>query len=264
MRTQQSRWARLLAPVALLVILVFLWAAVAAAGGTSRYVLPTPAAFIVRAGELFTSDWFWQAIGASFWAAALGSLLGALVAIPLSWLIYRSPLVSAALQPFLGATQALPAVALAPLLMLWVGRGLPAIVVLCALMVFFPILVSTTVGLRGLDPDVLDAAALDGATGWRLARSVELPLVSPSLLAGVRNGFTLSITGAVVGEMVMGGSGLGQLLVQQQHNFDTAGMFVTVFTLALLAVSLYSAVYFFERRIKHRLDGPKTRSNSFH
>lgn len=238
------------APLVLLVTLILLWQIVTRNNASSLF-MPSPAEFVSRAAALFSNSWFWDRIRVTFGEALLGSALGAAVAIPTSWMIYRSKFVNAALQPFLGATQAIPAVALAPLLVLWVGRGVFAVVLLCALMVFFPILVSTTVGLRHLDQDVLDAAALDGASGLRLIWSIELPLVAPNLLGGIRNGFTLSVTGAVVGEMVMGGAGLGQLLSQQQHNLDTAGMFVTIMVLCLLAMVAYSAVYFLERRGKN-------------
>lgn len=239
-----------LAPLALLLLLLVTWQVAASQSAVSSLFFPSPVEFARRSGELFSAPWFWRRVEVTLAEALLGSALGAAVAIPTSWLIFRSKIVNAALQPFLGATQAIPAVALAPLLVLWVGRGTFAIVLLCALMVFFPILVSTTVGLRHMDQDILDAAALDGASGLRLIWSIELPLVAPSMLGGIRNGFTLSITGAVVGEMVMGGSGLGQLLSQQQHNLDTAGMFVTVLVLCLLAMVAYSAVYVIERRGK--------------
>ncbi|MFT0763339.1 ABC transporter permease [Actinomyces sp. F1_1611] len=255
-----NRWLAWLAPLSLLAFLFLVW--LIASGSTSALFLPSPRDFFARAADLFGTRWFWNRTAITFGEALLGSLVGAAVAIPTSWLIHRSRFVNAALQPFLGATQAIPAVALAPLLVLWVGRGLGAIVLLCALMVFFPILVATTVGLRHLDQDVIDAASLDGAHGLRMIISIEAPLVAPSLLGGIRNGFTLSVTGAVIGEMVMGGAGLGQLLSQQQHNLDTAGMFVTVAVLCALAMVAYSAVYLLERRGKRLVGNSRERRGS--
>jgi NitT/TauT family transport system permease protein len=115
-------------------------------------------------------------------------------------------------------------------------------------MVFFPILVSSTTGLRHLDEDVLDAARLDGASGLTLLLYMEAPLALPSILAGVRNGFTLSVTGAVVGEMVMGGTGLGTILTIQRNNVDTAGMFVTISLLCVMAMTVYTLIYSVERK----------------
>ncbi|MCJ1676072.1 ABC transporter permease subunit [Streptomyces sp. APSN-46.1] len=171
-----------------------------------------------------------------------GVLLGTAVAVPLGYLVARSGLAARALQPYLAATQALPAVALAPLLALWLGYGLLPVVVLCALMVFFPILVNTTLGIRGLDREVLAAARVDGVGAWGLMRHIEFPLALPSVLAGIRTGLTLSVTGAVVGEFVMGGEGLGQLLAVQRNGADTVGMFATLLMLSLLAMAMYGAM----------------------
>ena len=131
---------------------------------------------------------------------------------------------------------------------IWVGYGLGPIILLCALMVFFPILVSSVVGLRHVDPQVVDAARMDGAGSIALLRHIELPLALPNVLAGLRNGFTLSVTGAVVGEMVMGGSGLGQLLTVQRDSVDTAGMFATIVVLCAMASGLYGLIHLIERR----------------
>ena len=147
----------------------------------------------------------------------------------------------------------MPAIAIAPILVLWVGYGITPVIVLCALMVFFPILVSTVVGLRHIDRELLEAAALDGATGWTMAAHMELPLAAPAILGGLRNGFALSVTGAVVGEMVMGGSGLGQVLTQMRSNVDTAGMFVIITILCIMATILYVIVYRIERSKRYAI-----------
>lgn len=192
----------------------------------------------------------WERLGTTAFEAVVGALLGTGIAIPLAWGIYYSEYVRASIEPFLGATQAIPAIALAPILVLWMGHGFTPIVVLCALITFFPVLVATTVGLRQMDPDILDAAALDGAGGWTMVSQIEAPLAAPNILAGIRNGFALSVTGAVVGEMVMGGEGLGQVLTQQRYNLDTAGMFVTVGLLSTLAMLMYTLIYALERRAR--------------
>ena len=120
-------------------------------------------------------------------------------------------------------------------------------VALCALIVFFPMAITTTLGLRLLDRDVLDAARVDGASGWRMLWHIELPLALPSVLAGLRTSLTLSITGAVVGEFVVGANGLGQLLLIDRSDFDSAGVFATLLALALLAATLYGVARLAER-----------------
>ncbi|MET8679632.1 ABC transporter permease subunit [Streptomyces sp. NPDC004647] len=179
--------------------------------------------------------------------ALAGSGLGLMVALPLGYLMAHSPLAASTLQPYIAASQALPAIAVAPLLALWMGYGLLPIAVLCALLVFFPILVSTVHGFRSLDGDILDAARVDGVRRWGMLWHIELPLALPQILASVRTGLTLSITGAVVGEFVMGGEGLGQLLAVQRGEADTLGLFATLLTLTLLAAIFYGLVRLVER-----------------
>jgi len=242
-------WMPVLAPCCLGVLLVVIWWLTTVSGGVSAYFLPSPGAVARELWDgLVVYGDMWAYTGTTLLEALGGCLLGLVIAVPLAVLIYRVRIVAAATVPFLGATQAIPAIALAQLLVLWIGYGLSAITVLCALMVFFPILVSSVVGFRHIDPEILAAAQVDGAGSFPMLVEIEIPLALHSILAGVRNGFTLSVTGAVVGEMVMGGSGLGALLTIQRDGFDTAGMFASIIILAVMAAIIYSLVAFIERR----------------
>ena len=236
------------APWVAAVIVVLLWDLVIVLGGLDAFVLPTPAAVAGRLASDLTGPVIWPYLGLTVIESLGGCLVGAVTALPLAVVIHRSRWFAAAVNPFLGATQAIPAVALAPLLVLWVGYGWWPVVLLCALLVFFPILVATVVGLRHVPRGPVDAALVDGAGPWALLTHIELPLALPSILGGLRNGFALSVTGAVVGELVMGGQGLGALLTLQRDAVDTAGMFSTIAILCLLASSLYSLILLVERR----------------
>lgn len=174
-------------------------------------------------------------------------LLDSVVTLPSAYVIYRPRILAAAIEPFPGATQALPAIATAPIPMLWVDYGFMSIVILRALMVFFPTLVSTIVDLCHTDCEFLEIAALDGTTGWTVALYMGLPLAAPAILGGLHNGFTLSVAGAVVRKAVMDGSGLGQVLVQMRNSVDTAGAFVIIIILCTMATLLYTIVYRIER-----------------
>ncbi len=103
-------------------------------------------------------------------------------------------------------------------------------------------------GLRHVDGDVINAARIDGASSLGMLWHVEAPLALPSVLAGLRNGFTLSVTGAVVGEMVMGGRGVGMVLTVQRDSVDTAGMFASIIVLCVVASSVYNLIQTWERR----------------
>ena len=241
------------APIIFLALLLAGWWLSTALTGIEAWRLPNPMSVISKGSVILALPSTWHKVAVTGAEAVAGCLLGSLVALPSAYVIYRSRLLAAAVEPFLGATQALPAIAVAPILVLWVGYGFMSIVVLCALMVFFPILVSTVVGLRQIDSELLEAAAQDGATGWTMAVYMELPLAAPAILGGLRNGFALSVTGAVVGEMVMGGSGLGQVLTQMRNNVDTAGMFVIIIILCSMATLLYVIVYRIERSKRYEI-----------
>jgi len=234
------------APVLLGLVLLGVW--VLLARGLPSYVLPTPGSVIVKLWTGITSRSLLAPLASTLVEAAAGCAGGAVVAIPLAILLHRSRWADAATRPFLGATQAIPAIALAPLLVLWVGYGLVPIALLCALIVFFPILVAAASGLRHLDHEVVDAARIDGASSTQSLVHIELPLALPWIYAGLRNGFTLSVTGAVVGEMVMGGTGLGTVLVVQRDQLDTAGMVATIVLLAFVASTAYLTLVALERR----------------
>ncbi len=239
----------ILAPLLFGALLLTLWWQLTR-GGTSvpSFLLPTPSAVLGRLHDMLIGGEIWPYLWVTIGEAFGGCLLGSAVALPLAVVIHRSRWASAAFQPFLGATQAIPAIALAPLLVLWIGYGLVAVVTLCALMVFFPILISTVVGLRHVDGDVINAARIDGASSLGMLWHVEAPLALPSVLAGLRNGFTLSVTGAVVGEMVMGGRGVGMVLTVQRDSVDTAGMFASIIVLCVVASSVYNLIQTWERR----------------
>lgn len=242
----QPQVRHVVAPVLLGLVLLGVW--VLLSRDLPSYVLPTPAAVVTKLVTGITSGSLLAPLGATLLEAAAGCLTGAAVAIPLAILLNRSRWADSATRPFLGATQAIPAIALAPLLVLWVGYGLVPIALLCALIVFFPILVASASGLRHVDHEVIDAARMDGASSVQSLFHIEMPLALPWIFAGLRNGFTLSVTGAVVGEMVMGGQGLGTVLVVQRDQLDTAAMIATIVLLASVASAAYLILVALERR----------------
>mgnify|MGYP000188563306 CR=1 FL=1 len=245
-RTRTRREPAITAPLVLAGTLLAAW--YVASLVLPPFLVPSPGAVARKLYTGIASGSLLPYLGSTVTEALLGCLLGAAVALPLAVVLHRSRWADAATRPFLGATQAIPAVALAPLLVLWVGYGLVAIVMLCALIVFFPILVTASSGLRHVDRDIVDAARIDGASSWQRLTHIELPLALPWIFAGLRNGFTLSVTGAVVGEMVMGGRGLGMVLTLQRDRVDTAGMVATIVLLAAVASAAYLLLVALEHR----------------
>ncbi len=217
---------------------VALWELAVRVGGYPQYILPSPGAVASRFLISVADGTWWRHTRITLVESLLGFGLGFLVAVVLGYALARVKLLERTLSPYVAASQSLPVVAIAPLLVLWFGYGLSAKVLVCALIVFFPILVNTVVGIRNIPKDLLEVAQVYGAGRLQTIRMVEMPLALPVLLGGVRLGLTLSITGAVVGEFVGADEGLGVLLNISKGLFDTPLTFVALFTLITMA-SLY-------------------------
>ena len=180
-------------------------------------------------------------------AALLGLALGLAVALPLGYLMARFPLLERLLAPYTVVSQALPVVAIAPLLIIWFGPGLLSKVLICALIVFFPVLVNTVVGLRNIPQAWRDLLRVLNASWWQTLRYLEWPAALPVLAGGLRIGATLSVIGAVVGEFIAADRGLGFLINAARGRYDTALVFVALLALMTMALVLYGSVRLLER-----------------
>ena len=178
----------------------------------------------------------------------IGLILGSVVAMGLGYLLAKSRLMEKLLSPYLVASQAIPVVAIAPLLVIWFGPGIFSKILICSLTVFFPVLVNTMIGFRAVPENLRDLMRSLRATRWQKLRLLEIPAALPVLFGGLRIGATLSVIGAVVGEFVGSDRGLGFLINVGRGQFDTALVFVAVFTLILMALLLYGAAMLAEKR----------------
>lgn len=246
-RRRERRAMRILPPLVVGLLLLGAWQLATTTGSVRAYLLPPPADVARAFWRGIESGLFWRYGRTTLQESLAGFALGVAVAVPLGYGIARSRLLARAIEPFVAASQALPAVAIAPLLVLWMGYGLRTVAVLCAFIVFFPMVVNTAVGIRTLDRDILDAARVDGAGFWPLLLHFELPLALPVIMAGLRTALTLSITGAVVGEFVIGDRGLGGLLTVARGNFDTPLAFATIAMLMVLASIMYGIAWVAEQ-----------------
>jgi NitT/TauT family transport system permease protein len=237
-----------LPPLVLGLILLSVWYVATASGNIPAFTLPGPKDVFASLGNGFSTGLYWVHIGITIQESLLGFLLAVVVALPLGYGIARSRLLANTLQPYLAAGQAIPAIVLAPFLYLWVGLGTLSVMIICMLVVLFPMMINTVLGVQTIDRELLDAARLDGASGWSLLSYIEFPLALPSILAAVRTGLTLSITGALVGEFFCSPDrGLGALLQIALNQYNMAFMFATVIVLAALAAIYYSATWLLVR-----------------
>lgn len=253
-RTRQlpDRWVP--ATLAFAFVLL-LWWVVTASGLVDDYLLPGPGQVVGTMAEQVRLGIALRYLSPTLVAALLGAVIAIVVAIPLSVVVAHSRLLAAVIEPFVAISQTIPLVAIAPLLVLWIGYGTFPIAVLCAIVAFFPMVTTAVVGLRSLDMRVVENAMLDGASGWQRLINIEFPMAAPAMLAGIRGGVVLSMTGAVVGEFVMGGAGLGTLLTLSRDAADTAGVFAVVAWISLAAMFLYGLITLLERAAVNRLQG---------
>jgi NitT/TauT family transport system permease protein len=230
-------------------VALLIWWLVTRLAGLPAFILPSPLQVAVRFGKSLTDGSLLSNTLVTLTEVLLGLLAGTVTAVVLGYFIAKSRLFERLVAPYLVATQAIPIVAIAPLLVIWFGPGIFSKVLICALIVFFPVLVNTVVGVRAVPRPLHDLMGSLYATPSQTLLYLELPAALPILLGGLRIGATLSVIGAVVGELVGSDQGLGFLVNVARGQYDTALVFVAVFTLILLALALYGIVAFVESKL---------------
>jgi NitT/TauT family transport system permease protein len=243
---------RLAASVLSLAAFLAAWKLLTIVTGTPAYILPSPEAVGERAVRAIGSGILWEHVWATLAEVILGFALGAATAIGVGVALGKSVLIERVLSPYIVAAQAVPVLALAPLLDIWFGGGLLARVLVCALIVFFPIAIATMVGIRSADPQLREMLRSLGASPAQLTARLEIPSALPVIFGGLRVGVTLAVIGAVVAEWVSASTGLGVLInIADQGLFDTPLMFVALAALGIIGLSFYSLVVLVERRLIH-------------
>ena len=211
------------------------------------FILPAPGRVLARFGAALADGTWATHTRVTLVESLLGFALGFAVASVLGYILAHVPFLERLTAPYVAASQALPVIAIAPLLLLWFGFGLLPKVIVAALVVFFPMLINTIGGLRRIDPALREVALVYGANRWQTFRYVELPLALPTILSGTKIGFTLSMTGATVAEFMGADRGLGLLMNVSKGLFDTPLLFVALLTLIGLATLAYGLVSLLER-----------------
>jgi NitT/TauT family transport system permease protein len=248
---RHNRWqiSRLTLLVISLTASLLIWELAVRLGNFQPFILPGPSLVAER---------FWQSLGdgsllRNLWVTLLevlaGLFIGVIAATSLGYLLAKSPVVERLLSPYVVASQAVPIVAIAPLLVIWFGPGMASKVLITALIVFFPVLVNTIVGLHSVPEDLRDLLRSLLATRWQTFINLEVPAALPIFLGGLRIGATLAVIGAVVGEFVGADRGMGFLINRARGQYDTALVFVAVLVLIALALAVYGAVVLAETRL---------------
>lgn len=231
----------LLAPLVVVAGLVA-WEVVVRWRGYPTFILPAPSLIWTKFLTVAADGTLARHTAVTLLEIGLGLLIGLTVALVTGYILGKSEPVERILSPYIVASQSVPIVAIAPLLIIWFGSGLASKVLVVALITFFPTLVSTIVGIRSVDADLRDLMRSLRASRWQMFRLLELPSALPVIFGGLKLSVILAVVGAVVGEFVGADVGLGFLINLARGVLDTPLMFVAVFTLIVIAQMLYISV----------------------
>ena len=248
MTKRAKRMTALLPLVAIGVALLF-WEAVARWSEIPLFILPPPSAIGERLARSIADGSLQRHTLVTLSEVLAGLALGAVSASLLGYGLAKSSTLEHALSPYIVASQSIPIVAIAPLLVIWFGPGRLSKVLISALIVFFPVLINTIVGVRTVPTELYDVMRSLRATKAQIFRKLEVPAATPVLLGGLKIGATLSVIGAVVGEFIGSDQGLGFLINVGNGLYDTPLVFVAVITLVAMALVLYGLVAMLERKV---------------
>ena len=234
-------------PLLFFVALLILWEIVVEAVRVPAFILPPPRDLYAAFNAKFFILWrhamitFMEAVG----GFALSFFLGVGFAISV---VYSRHLHNT-LYPLIVILYAMPKSAFAPLMVIWIGYGLLSKMAIAFLVAFFPIVVNTVLGLKEVEPELLDLARINRGSQWDVFKKIRLPNSLPYMFAGIKVALVLSVTGAIVAEFVAANEGLGYLVLQANYSLDTAFALVILLTLALLSLALFAAVEILQRKM---------------
>jgi NitT/TauT family transport system permease protein len=232
-------------PLAGVVVIIAVWVLACWLGNIPTVVLPSPdkvlRAMFVRGDLLISEGWI------TLKETLYGFLLALVVGLPLAVAVANSRALNLMFYPLLIALQSVPKVALAPMILVWLGTGLESKLAIVWLVAFFPIIVDTAAGLRATPKELLELAHSLNASPMQVFLKVQLPAALPFVVTGAKVAITLAVIGAVIGEFVGSSEGLGFLLLSATSQLDTPLAFAALFALSVLGIFVYALVGLGER-----------------
>jgi NitT/TauT family transport system permease protein/putative hydroxymethylpyrimidine transport system permease protein len=243
--TRSARVLDWVAPALVIAATIAVWELLARGGAVEDYLLPAPSE-VARALYEDRSE-----LAADAWVTAkevlLGFALALVVGVAVALALHLSPLLRRAFYPLVIASQAVPVIVIAPILVIWFGFGIVPKLVVIALICFFPIAVNTLDGLRSVDPAQLKMLRTLDASRADVLRHLELPTALPYLFSGAKVAVAVAVIGAVFGELVGSDAGLGHAIQIGTAQLLTARVFAAVLLLSLMAIALFALVAALER-----------------
>jgi ABC-type nitrate/sulfonate/bicarbonate transport system permease component len=238
-------WERVLPPAIFLAVLLVGWELAVGWLAIPKWLLPAPTGVVERLLKLKT---LWFHTGLTVMEAASGFAASALIGITLSAGIVHSRFLERGVFPYVVVSNAIPIIAIIPLLTIWFGFGYAPKIMIAAIISFFPIVTNTTRGLKSADARALDFMRSINATRWQVFSKVQFPTALPFIFAAFRIASSLSLVGAVVAEFYGSDRGLGYLVITSATQLQTDLLFVAIAVLACLGVGCFSLFGYIERR----------------
>ena len=240
-----------LLPIFGLLIILLIWELITRMELFLPFIVPRPGAVWDKFLIVLADGRLWYHTMTTLGEIFAGLLIGVPLGVILGYLLWRSKTLEILLSPLILAAQSTPVVAYAPILIIWFGTGTSSKVFICALIVFFPMLMNTLVGLRNVPVDQRELMSSLYATQWQTLQKLEFPASMPVLFGGLKVSATLAVVGAVVGEFLSANAGLGFWIKLSRDQYDTPLVAVSVIMLAVLARLMYALVSLAERHWLH-------------
>jgi NitT/TauT family transport system permease protein len=238
----RKRWKEVTVSILFFVVLVVVVQYALSASHTPSYIFPTPREIAQALGDDIQTKSFWVNTWATAVEVILGCLIGSLVGFILALLVTASKFFRAVLTPYMVVIQAIPKVAVAPIIVVALGYGLESKVVIAATISFFPLFINVVAGIDSADPDQLELMRSLRASKIQTLRWVQLPAAVPTIAGGLEMAFVFSVVGAIVGEFAGASKGLGYLIDQRSFNLNQAGVFSALIVLSAMALVLDAVV----------------------
>ena len=232
-------------PIAILVVLAGVWELWIQLGDVPKWQLPAPSAIAVELADSRTLLWDHTLV--TLQEVALGFLAALAAGVIVAALITYSRVLESSIYPIVIASQTVPIIAIAPLLLIWVGYGIEPKIIIVALISFYPIAVNTVDGMKSVDPDMVRMVRTLGASRWQIFSKLQVPTSLPFMFSGIKIGISVSVIAAVIGEWVGASEGLGYLITYSQPLFLTARVFAAIVLLSIMGISLFVLASVLER-----------------
>ena len=241
-----EKWSSVLLMIAILVI----WEASVRLFEIPAFLLPAPS----QIAELMIEEWplIQMHSLATIWAILTGYITAVVFALAVSALMIRFPLLERLIMPIFVGLQSVPKIAIAPLILVWIGAGMGSKIAVVMSIAFFPIVINTMAGFKEVDRGLADVFKSVAATEQQMLFKLRLPYAIPYIFAGLRIATTLAVLGAIVAEWLAASNGLGYLVLSGSFNFNTARSFAAIIALAIIGTVFFNFMSWIESRVSWR------------